>query len=50
MTELQNDRQDKNDMPPDLRSWGHKNCIYRLPPYIYGVKFAYQQAHYRINK
>ena len=26
MTELQNDRQDKNNMPPDLRSRGHKNC------------------------
>ena len=25
MTELQNDRQDKNNMPPDLRSRGHKN-------------------------
>ena len=24
--ELQNDRQDKNNMPPDLRSRGHKNC------------------------
>ena len=24
MTELQNDRQDKNNMPPDLRSRGHK--------------------------
>ena len=24
-TELQNDRQDKNNMPPDLRSRGHKN-------------------------
>ena len=25
MTEGQNDRQDKNNMPPDLRSRGHKN-------------------------
>ena len=25
MTELQNDRQDKNNMPPDLRFRGHKN-------------------------
>ena len=25
MTEWQNDRQDKNNMPPDLRSRGHKN-------------------------
>ena len=24
ITELQNDRQDKNNMPPDLRSRGHK--------------------------
>ena len=24
MTELQNDRQDKNNMPPDLRFQGHK--------------------------
>ena len=24
MTELQNDRQDKNNMPPDLRSRGRK--------------------------
>ena len=24
-TELQNNRQDKNNMPPDLRSRGHKN-------------------------
>ena len=24
-TELQNDRQDKNNMPPNLRSRGHKN-------------------------
>ena len=24
MTELQNDRQDKNNMPPDLQSRGHK--------------------------
>ena len=27
MTELQNDRQDKNNMPPDLRSRGHKNNL-----------------------
>ena len=27
MTELQNDRQDKNNMPPDLRSRGHKKAI-----------------------
>ena len=27
MTELQNDRQDKNNMPPDLRSRGHKNLF-----------------------
>ena len=27
MTELQNDRQDKNNMPPDLLSQGHKNHI-----------------------
>ena len=26
MTELQNDRQNKNNMPPDLRSQGHKKC------------------------
>ena len=24
LTEWQNDRQDKNNMPPDLRSWGIK--------------------------
>ena len=28
ITEWQNDRQDKNNMPPDLRSGGHKNCCY----------------------
>ena len=27
MTKLQNDRQDKNNMPPDLRSRGHKNTV-----------------------
>ena len=26
MIELQNDRQDKNNMPPDLRSRGHNDC------------------------
>ena len=34
MTELQNDRQDKNNMPPDLRSRGHKKFFwkwYRIP-------------------
>ena len=30
MTELQNDRQDKNNMPPDLRSRGHKNIIIHI--------------------
>ena len=27
MTEWQNDRQDKNNMPPDLRSRGHKKMF-----------------------
>ena len=29
-TELQNDRQDKNNMPPDLRSRGHKNIELKI--------------------
>ena len=29
MTELQKDRQDKNNMPPDLRSRGHKKQVRR---------------------
>ena len=39
-TEWQNDRQDKNNMPPDLRSRGHKNN-YILWMYVYalGVDF-----------
>ena len=27
-TELQNERQDKNNMPPDLRSRGHKKLFF----------------------
>ena len=30
-TDLQNDRQDKNNMPPDFRSQGHKNQLTALP-------------------
>ena len=30
MTELQNDRQDKNNRPPDLRSRGHKNIPFKV--------------------
>ena len=38
MTELQNDRKDKNNMPPDLQSRGHKNVfsckLNRTEPYF----------------
>ena len=39
MTELQNDRQDKNNMPPDLRSRGHKNSIQNFCFHISSVIF-----------
>ena len=33
ITELQNDRQDKNNIPPDLRPRGHKNMsVIRIRP------------------
>ena len=44
MTECQNDRQDKNNMPPDLRSRGHKNKRNRsLTFYFITLMFIYLQ-------
>ena len=54
-TELQNDRQDKNNMPPDLRSRGHKKNYHSLgawnaislffpTAYIKGFVFHWSQA------